>query len=392
MSNIWSENKYVNLLVNCLMFLVGINFFHYGQLFLPIICLILFIDHKLAFKVNNPGVFILLCLFGVSFYGFSYQLGFYSVMGFTLPMAYYIGSNLKDKNVENVRKVIYLLALGMGTHLILNSIYELIVHELNGFLFSSSHYDIWTRQKKTSTMIAIDLDLLIACLYYLLFHEKDKRIKNICIGVFVLGMSYLIIIGRRTQSILLLLLLGISFVYETFFLKIIGEKQKKAFIRISSIVLSVILVLLAIYSFDLFGMQTVMDEFRIVMKLKESLIGDERFNALFKAISLMPKYLFGGQQISKAMELEVHNFWLDIYDYAGIVPFVLILVYSIYCFMNMSKIIRNSKCFTPFNTLVLGLLACFFIQLNLEPAMTGASIFVIVVVFICTLLEGLVHD
>ncbi len=392
MDKIWSENKFVDLSVNCLLFLVGVNFMHYGQLFLPLICLILFIDNKLQFRVNSPIVFVILCLFGVSFYGFSYQLGFYSVMGFTLPMAYYIGSNLRKKDTESVRKVIYLLALSMATHVILNSVYELIVHELNGFLYSSSHYDIWTRQKKTSTMIAIDLDILIACLYFLLVHEKDRRAKAICISFFVLGMSYLIIIGRRTQTILLMMVLLGSFLYESLYLKTINKKQSRTFIWIIAAVLAIFLAGFLFYFFDLFGMQLIMEEFRIVQKLKESLIGDQRFEALFQFISLMPGYLFGGQKISGILELEAHNFWLDVYDFAGIVPLILISIYSIYCLMIMIKIIRNDKTYGPFVLLTLGVLICLFVQLNLEPAMTGASVFVIVSLIICTLLEGLVHE
>ena len=104
MDNIWSDNKYINLCINILLFMLGINFLHYGQLILPIICFLLFVDNKLKFKVNNPITFVVLCLFGISFYAFSYKLGFYSVMGFTCPMAYYIGSNMKHPSEDNIKK------------------------------------------------------------------------------------------------------------------------------------------------------------------------------------------------------------------------------------------------------------------------------------------------
>ena len=108
MNRIWSDNGYIDLIINVLLFMVGINFMHYGQLIFPVICLLLFIDNRLKFKVNDPKVFILLCLFGISFYAFSYKLGFYSVMGFCCPMAYYIGSNIKYPNAGNVKKIILL--------------------------------------------------------------------------------------------------------------------------------------------------------------------------------------------------------------------------------------------------------------------------------------------
>ena len=98
----WSEKRYVDLIINTLLFLIGINIFHYGQLILPVICMILFADRKLQFYVKSPLTFVVLCLYAVSFYAFSHQLGFYSVMGFCLPMAYYIGSNLKEVSEGNV--------------------------------------------------------------------------------------------------------------------------------------------------------------------------------------------------------------------------------------------------------------------------------------------------
>ncbi|MBR4422507.1 MAG: hypothetical protein IKS69_08235, partial [Erysipelotrichaceae bacterium] len=123
MNRIWSDNKYIDIIINVLLFLTGINFLHYGQLILPIICFILFIDRKLVFKVNSPLTFIVLCLFAVSFYAFS-KKDFYCVMGFTCPMAYYIGSNILYPTEKNLKKIIYLLALSMGFHVILSAIYE----------------------------------------------------------------------------------------------------------------------------------------------------------------------------------------------------------------------------------------------------------------------------
>ena len=125
MTNIWSNNKYIEILINIMLFLLGINFMHLGQLFLPLICLLLFIDRKFKFKVNNIKIFIILCLFSISFFIFSYKLGFYAVMGFTLPMAYYIGSNMNEVSQKNVKYVIYILALSMATYLLLNFAFEL---------------------------------------------------------------------------------------------------------------------------------------------------------------------------------------------------------------------------------------------------------------------------
>ena len=211
MKNIWSENKYINNLIIVLLFLMGINFLHAGQLILPIICLLLFIDNRFRFKVNDIKTFVLLCLYGISFFAFTYKMGFYSVMGFVCPMAYYVGSNMKNPNSENIKKIVYLLAISMGFHVILNSIFEYIVHGSHGFFRSSTHYDFWTRQKISNTFTAINADLIIGCTYYLIFHEKKKSIKQLGLFVFVASMFYLTIIGRRTPLMMVMIVFAVSY-------------------------------------------------------------------------------------------------------------------------------------------------------------------------------------
>ncbi|MCR4633441.1 MAG: hypothetical protein K5648_04885 [Erysipelotrichaceae bacterium] len=392
MKKIWSENENVNIAVNGLLFLTAINFLHYGQLFLPLICMILFIDNRFEFKVNDPRIFILLCLFAVSFYGFSYQLGFYSVMGFMLPMAYYIGSNVRCKNEENVKKLIYLLSFSMAMHVVLNAVYELIVHGTHGFFYSSSHYDIWVGDKVNSTLIAIDIDLLLAGLYHLVFHEKEKTVRKIGLFIFCPAMFYLVVIGRRTQCILLILLFFASFIYESFFLKTNDQNRKRQFLTVFSVLLGAAVLVFAAYAADLFGAKTFMDELRIIQKLKMGLINDERVDVFFDTIGLMPKYLSGGQKISAELGLQAHNFWLDIYDYAGIMPFLLMIVYTFHCISVFFKILSSRKLSDPFKILSFSLALCFLIQFNVEPVMTGASIFLIMTVTVMTFLGGLINE
>ena len=201
MNNMWSEKKAVNISINVLLFLLAINIFHYGQLCLPIICLILFVDNKFRLNIKDIKIFLLLCLFAISFFAFSYKLGFYSVMGFCLPMAYYIGSNLKEANEENVKNVIYILAFGMATHLILNFILEICFwYDRIWYLFDKPmHYDIWLFQilkpsdaewgfkvglienvifkSVRTTGTSMNYLMICSCAYYLLFHEKNEKIS-----------------------------------------------------------------------------------------------------------------------------------------------------------------------------------------------------------------------
>ena len=389
MEKIWSDNKYINMFINVMLFLLGINFLHIGQLFLPVICFVLFVDNKFVFKVNKPIVFIVLSLFAISFYAFSYQMGFYSVMGFCLPMAYYIGSNIKYPTKDNIKKIIYLIGISMGLHVILNSITELQLHGILRFFRSSTHYDVWTRDKISNTATAINADIIIGSLYYLFFHEKNKKIRLWSIVVFVWSMFYLIVIGRRTPVLMLGLVFVFSFIYEAYFLKTISNKTRKKFSKLAISVISVVLLFVIIYASNIFNCRYYLEDYRIVQKFTKGFINDQRFELYFGSFALMPKYPFGGQHISQILGEQVHDLWIDIYDYAGIVTCLLMVVYSIMYAKSIYDLYKNKNVDNDLKLLMVGVYICIILQMIFEPVMTGASLFLIVSIIIGALLEKL---
>lgn len=388
MNNIWSDNKYINAAVNVLFFLMGINFLHYGQLILPIICFLLFIDRKLKFEVGSPLTFIVLCLFGVSFYAFS-EKNFYCVMGFTLPMAYYIGSNIRHPSEENLKKLLYLLSVSMAFHVIANSIFEYIVHGPHGFFMSTTHYDFWTREKISNTATAINIDFLLGVVYYLMFHEKNRRFRVFALVVFALSMFYLLVIGRRTPVMMLMLCFGFSFVYEAFVLKSASEKLKKAFYLLMTMAFGFVLLLILAYSLNLWGCKDFLMEYHLFRKFSDGFINDERFRLLSGAVRLMPEHLFGRQEISQILGEQVHDFWIDIYDYAGIVSWALMLCYSFFFARDAVRFYRCEKIHNDFKIFMTGILTVIVVQMFLEPVMTGASLFLICGIITHGLLERL---
>lgn len=389
MDNIWSENKVINHLMNILLFLMGINFLHYGQLLLPLMCLILFIDNKMVFKVNRPIVFVLLCLFAISFYAFSYQLGFYSVMGFTLPMAYYIGSNMNNPSINNIKKIIYLIALSMGLHLALNFIYNVSTRGFERVLHSSSHRDIWIKDKISITAMAVDLDILIGCLYYLLTYEKNKVYKLILLSLFVFDMVYCVIMGRRTSVMLLAISFIIVFLYETFVFKKIDYKRKKYFIYGIGSILTMLILIMAIYNLNIFNLKEKMDQLYIISKFKKGIIDSSRIKLLLSAYGMFFNHLWGGRQITSILGWQVHELWMDVFDFAGVIPYLMMIVLTILFVINYVKIMKAQSIDKKHKTLLLSVFVCIMIQMCLEPVMTGESIFLIVTVLIGSLLERL---
>lgn len=381
-NGIWSENKIVDLTVNILLFLTGINFMHCGQLFLPVICFILFIDYRFIFKVNQPLIFVLLCLFAVSFYAFSYQIGFYSVMAFICPMAYYIGSNIRKTDEDSVRKMIYLFAIAMGSHIFLDFFRDLFLRGMERIVHSSSHYDIWTNAKISSTAIAMELDLLIGVLYYLFVHEKSKILKYICTVLFAVGMLYCLLLARRAQLFMLFVSLLIALLFD----KTISAEKKKALFTVMISAIAVLFVFVVLFVSDFLGLRTYLNHLYIFEKLSRGFM-DSRLGIYVKAIPLLPRYPLGGQKISEIIGLPIHDLWLDIYDYAGIVPFILMVLYSLSYAWNIVRLYRCKEISFETKTMLFGVYICIIIQMYLEPIMTGASLFLAIAIIINGIIE-----
>ena len=353
---------------------------HYGQLILPVICLLIFIDHKLRFEVNDPIVFILLCLFAVSFCAFS-KKDFYCVMGFTLPMAYYIGSNVRYPGKENVKRIIYLFAIAMGTHLFLDLLRDLILRGPEKVMHASTHYDIWTNEKISSTLISVELDLLTGCFYYLLMHEKNKKIKLLSICLFLIGMGYCLIMGRRAPILMFFLSVFFGFLFD----RTVSDRQRKIFFGLMGSVIAVFVLLGLIYSFDLFGLKALLDRFYIFEKISRGLM-DSRLSIYKEAFKLIPQYPWGGQKISSLIGIQIHELWLDVYDYAGAITYLLLLGYTFFFVKGYYKGFVRSKG-SSFGSLAASLFVCFTIQMFLEPVMTAASLFLLIVIMIETMIE-----
>ena len=368
------ENKKIDVAIQIMIFCIAMNIFHLGQFLLPVICLLLWVNDKYKIKIKNMKIFILLCAFSIFFFIFSFKLGFYSVMGFCLPMAYYIGGRL-NKSADNIKKLIYLIALGMGAHVLLNMAYDFTIYGTDLFNHTS-HYDIWLQDEAMPTAVATNYMIITGCVYYLLLKENNKKLKFGILGVYLVMMIYNITVGRRTPILMLGITLAVGVVFDFF----VFDGNKKILKKALILFLMIVLLIGIVWIIDLFGIRSTLYNMPFIMKFREYGLDTRRFDIMINGIKMMPHYLWGGQYISGLMEIQIHDLWLDIYDYAGIVPFVLMIVFTVYEIVCFIKLLINKKISSDFKILLIGVYAACLVQAMLEPLMTGASIFLICMV------------
>jgi len=337
MLNIWSEKKWVNITIDVLLFLLGVNFFHFAQIIVPIICLILFIDNKFKFKVNNIRVFILLCIFGISFLVFGYSLGAFAFLGLFVPMAYYVGCNMYEPNEEKVLHIIYIITIAMTLHIVLNFATDLAIRGLNTFN-KLSHFDIWTLDEYPTTQTAANYVFVLGMLYYVFVYEKNKKRIAYILSLFAIALPYLLVLGRRTPLLIFAIVVLVTFFIDFLILK---NRNKGIIVILSVLLLSVLfgVLLYSTYKFNLFGLSEVVSKMSIVRKfIYQKLIYTTRLDIFNDTVKLMPDHMFGGREITYLLTDGPHELWLDVYDIGGIVPYISLIIYSIVCVVDIIKV------------------------------------------------------
>ncbi len=386
MNNLWTENKYINYSIDIMIVFMSMNFLHYGQLFLPIICLLLFISNKCKFKVNNLYTFIILCLFGICFLVFSYNLGFYCVMGFCLPMAYYIGSNLNNKSEEAIKKVIYLIIIGMFIHYFLNFIYELYMFGWHRTMVKSTRYDVWLKDAFVSTGTATNSVIILSIIYFLSIKEKNNKYKIIGLIIFAFSLFYTVVLRRRTQLGILIITFVLSLILDLIVNKHNNINNKKIK-KILFVIISIFVATIVAYVFNIFGFKNYINNNSVIAFIKKEGMSSGRISIFLNGLKYVPTYLWGGQKISSIVGMPFHDLLFNIYDYAGIITTLLMMTYLVLAAKNIYKVLKEPNITKDFKLLIIEIMVGYIIMFFMEPLMTGSSIFLICGIIIQSCIE-----
>ena len=191
---------------------------------------------------------------------------------------------------------------------------------------------------------------------------------------------------------MLIAVMFLSFLYEMYVLKSLSPGIKKGFLILMAAGISLIILPILFYAFDLFDCRVILDKYYIFEKLRRGLFSDERFRLYFRSFSLMPLHPWGGQQISTILGEQIHELWIDIYDYAGVFSWLLMIIYSLIYVWNIYKLLSLKKADPGLQILSVGVYLCIVLQMFVEPVMTGSSLFLLVAIIIHAICEGYLHE
>ena len=267
----------------------------------------------------------------------------------------------------------------MCAHLLLNFYYDYTVLG-SELLLRNSHYDFWTRGYVAANTTSVNLIMIISAIYYILFFEKDRRLRITGIVLFFAALSYDLALGKRMPIFIMVLCLVLCVLFDIVFV----QKNKK-FILVLVIPALGLILLLVLYFINFLGLKDIMDDIRLVIKIKAGFFDFDRVKILLWALPYFPKYLWGGQKISSAIGIQIHELWLDVYDYAGLPSYILLMIYTFIYLRDIWNVLKKASVSKPFKLLIVSFVFCAACVMLLEPVMTGSSLFLICVIMIGTM-------
>jgi hypothetical protein len=328
-------------------------------------------------KIVADKTLALLSLFAVSFAVFSVISGYNSILvGFKMiifPCSYYLGSNFQfEKNERDFKEIIVDIAAFMALHLIVNFFYNLRTMGLD--LFAHNVFkDAFSGEISAATGQIAYAFVFCSIVGYLLFMNHSFWKKIIYILMFFVMLIYNIALGGRTFFLLSFLSIVIGvFVY------IKNKKMSMVSVKILIGVGMLIGLLFLIYTMDVFGVKSTVQQsyfyerFFAETDYSVGVFSDSRLSIKGEYLKHLLDYPFGGGAISDKVGYYAHELWLDTYDAAGIIPFVLIIVYSIASAVGIFKFSRREDVNSEERMLLISFLVTMVVSFFLEPIISGA--------------------
>ena len=292
------------------------------------------------------------------------------------------GLNAEERS-DKVTSVIKTIAIAYAAFVLVTMVYSTVKGQ---FAITRNPLNIWTGTLRAATHFGTMSLIPLAYGLYLIFVEKSKT-SHKCGGLMVLFVTLVAIItGSRTAIFLVLIGAVIAYFANV---KMQGEFTEKHLNQLLGV-----LVLLALgtaaFSMDVFGIQTLFYKSqlgqRYLLGYAPTLEEDNRWrNTVFFFQNISKSFWGGGY--TRTNVGNIHNVYLNVFDLSGIIPFVLLIMFTLKVIGDYRRMRKNAS--VNISTALLLLLICLltFIQLLLEPVMESVP----VMIWCLLLIYGMQH-
>ena len=278
-------------------------------------------------------------------------------------------------NVDTAESDFFMYAYVLPFGFFLHAVISVIISSKSGvFQFNAEHIrDIWTGRMISRTIMGMYMVPIVCFSVPMLFHVDEKcQILQKLLAIFIIGIAIAISIyvGNRALLIISAILTFVSFILALKYTK--KKIQLLVFLALFLIIASFLLGSNMLNFEDFVGTS-------FLAKRNLSITSDGRLDAYKSVVQHFDDYLFGW--ISSGGHLEgttlkwAHNVWLDILVYAGIIPLILFLKYSLCVIRDTIAVSKNIFLKTTTKITAVALVIGIFLNWAIEPVLQSNPYF-----------------
>ena len=279
---------------------------------------------------------------------------------------------ISGRNKNEIWIGIAALVLGFTVHGVLNS----FLYFYNGFTEGLGRMwkDIWSGVDLPATHQNVYVLPIISILFPAFLYWK--KYKKICLSILLLNIFFLVH-AIYSYSRIPILIWGIIIAGEFILFAVLNQNNIKA-IKFQSV--RIIVGLLMVISLAVLLLKSgLVDTEKIMSTLNRNggILHNIRFRAQLNALRQLFVYPFGGYKMDLCGLAHCHNVWLDIANAAGVIPFFLMVMYTVFSFLDLFKLLKDPRCSSSLKYVLSGLYFAFVLYYMVEPAlMANVNFFV----------------
>ncbi|RNC88696.1 MAG: hypothetical protein ED555_13800 [Allomuricauda sp.] len=369
----------VGFLIVGIFFLFLIDLLNFGDFFGYMLLPFILLKSK-SLKENIDGNFFVLCLLSLT-YGLFYALdpvdGIQLIIVYStfLPAFYMLGKFFINP-VKEDKYIFYLLFISAAIYSlpVVVSVYQNFIE--GGFVqVDRSIPYIWTDEPLSATVMGayLTLNMVIPALLVVGRKAIPNVFKIIMIVLFVFSLICSIRLGSRTQLSVFLITSIVAVIY------MLRRQSAKQNAILLLLLVGIVVFVLNTISFDLNEDWLTSFASRMEGKGNNAASAGGRTERWVKSFEYLFKKPLGWDLKEFGYS---HNLWLDVLRAGGIIPFVLLIVFSVRSFFQIRKTLRSTD-----NIFINGLIyiyaLAFFLIFMVEPIFDAAfSLFALFCLFI----------
>lgn len=369
------ENNSVSLVLFFLLVVAASNFMLLGiYFFLFTACAFLLTRRRIGCSLQILPLF----LFAVSYAFFVSITGSFGVSAlkiFVCPLVWLFGYNISFRQTSN-KIITYMCALAIGAaiHGIANFFYNISV----GVDMSLGRtYDFFSGSLSAATGQATYFTMLVAISFWMIFLQRNLWARLLGALLYITALLYDVQLGGRTFLVLSVLALPIGLLLYCFFVARGSQADRKKVFRTLLLVICIVSLAIIAFNSNFLGIKDIYEDSYLYKRLEiynaTDLDSDSRFFRKAQYFKLVPEYLFGGNHISVDEDLGyAHELWLDIYDDAGMITYILIVLYTGASLIRFIKAAKMKKTELLHKVCLLSFCSIMMLQFFVEPILQGA--------------------